>query len=228
MERGPYVATAIVALLSASFFGAIRLEPPWRAASEAQAGVRFSSISGTFDHPRRDFRLREDKALDSVEASQIYDLVRGTLARGYPRSGDPVAQAYQRWSKYNTAPFPSKTRGNRYLNIYANRIGQGYGKVEGVATLPAGSIIAADGFALVASGEIVLGPLYIMEKMAKGFNEVSGDWRYGYLQPGGKPFGKTRGVHAARVAYCVACHRAVENRDHLYFVPQRFRAIQRR
>ena len=228
MDRRPYVATAIVALLSVSLFGAIRLETPWRAGSAAQAGIRFSSISGSFDHPRRNFRLREVKALDPVEAFRIYDLVRGTLARGYARSGDPVAQAYQGWRKYNTAPFLSKTHGNRYLNIYANRIAQGYGKVEGAATLPVGSIIAADSFALVASGEIVLGPLYIMEKMQAGFNEVSGDWRYGYTQPDGKPFGKTRGVHAARVAYCVVCHLAVENRDHLYFVPQRFRAIPRR
>jgi len=226
MQPRRYAAIASVALLSTSLFAGAWLDRS-RTATVLEAGVRFSPISGTFEHPRRNFRLRGVQALDPVDAARIYDLVGGTLAHGYARSGDPAAQAYRGWKRYNTAPFPSKTHGNRYLNIYANRTARRYGKLARAGTLAVGSIVAADSFSLVASGEIVLGPLFIMEKMPEGFNEASGDWRYGYIQPDGKPFGKTKGAHAARVAYCISCHLAVEKQDHLYFPPKRYRETQR-
>jgi len=67
------------------------------------------------------------------------------------------------------------------------------------------------------------GPLFLMEKMPAGFNYVSGDWRYTMIMPDGRIFGVTKGENAERVEYCITCHLAREDNDHLFFVPEAFR-----
>ena len=62
-----------------------------------------------------------------------------------------------------------------------------------------------------------------MEKMAKGFDPESGDWRYTMIMPDGSVFGTTNGENGDKVAYCIGCHAAVADNDHLFFVPDEFR-----
>ena len=62
-----------------------------------------------------------------------------------------------------------------------------------------------------------------MEKMKKGFNYVSGDWRYIMIMPDGSFMGETNGAESERVKYCIGCHLAKEQFDHLYFLPKEFR-----
>ena len=61
-----------------------------------------------------------------------------------------------------------------------------------------------------------------MEKMASGFNEASGDWRYSMVSPGGKIIGETNGAGSGKVAFCIDCHLAAE-RDSMFFLPEAFR-----
>ncbi len=182
--------------------------------------VEMSEISGDQGAPRRHFRLREPADLAPGEAQQIYEIALKALAVGYARSQDPSAGSYTEWQRYNSMPYLSATHGNHFINNYANETARAYGSGK---RLPVGSVIAKDSFSVTETGGILLGPLFLMEKMPKGFSYVSGDWKYSLIQPDGTIFGETNGIDSERVQYCISCHLAVEAQDHLYFVPPNFR-----
>jgi hypothetical protein len=191
------------------------------AVSAQQTGdVEMSEISGDQGAPRRHFRLREPADLEPGEAQQIYEIALRALAVGYARSQDPSAGSYSGWRRYNSVPYLSATHGNHYINNYANETAHAYGSGK---RLPVGSVIAKDSFSVTETGGILLGPLFLMEKMAKGFSYVTGDWKYSMIQPDGTFLGETNGIGSERVQYCISCHLAVETQDHLYFVPPNFR-----
>ena len=147
----------------------------------------------------------------------------GALARGYARSGLEIARRFREWPRVNTAPYLSATHGNHYLNNFVNPAAAAYGCPGRTGILPVGAVIAKESFSVTESGGILLGPLFLMEKMPAGFNDASGDWRYTVVLPDGRVLGRTRGEHAASVEYCIACHLAVQEQDHLYFVPREVR-----
>ncbi len=191
--------------------------------AQASPDVEMSTISGEAANPRRHYRLRDPEPLDPERALEIYAIVRGAMRVGYALSGSQVARDYQSWRRYNSAPYLSATHGNHYLNNYANERALVYGEFEGAGRLPVGSVIAKDSFSVTKTGEILLGPLFIMEKMPQGFSYVSGDWKYTMVKPNGTLFGETNGPGAKRVEYCITCHLARERYDHLYFVPKDYR-----
>ncbi len=193
-------------------------------AADPRRDAEMSPISGAPAEPRRHFRLRHPAELAPAEAERIYRIVRGALAGGYAGSGAAVARDYPRWRRYNSAPYLSSSHGNHYLNNYGNAAASAYGRFEKAGRLPVGAVIAKDSFSVTETGGILLGPLFVMEKMPAGFNPASGDWRYSLIQPDGTLLGRTNGEGAERVAYCVACHLAAERHDHLYFVPEAYRA----
>jgi hypothetical protein len=191
--------------------------------AQASPDVQMSTISGDAANPRRHYRLRDPEVLDPERATEIYAIVRGALRAGYPLSGSQVARDYQGWRRYNSAPYLSASHGNHYLNNYANERAVDYGEFEGAGRLPVGAVIAKDSFSVTNTGEILLGPLFIMEKMSQGFNYVSGDWKYTMVKPDGTLFGETNGPGAERVEYCITCHLFRERYDHLYFMPNDYR-----
>ena len=199
-------------------------EREYRAEPGSDTDVEMSGISGSPDAPRRHFRLRHPAHLDPRRAQAIYEIVADAMATGYGRSGLAPARGYRQWRRHNEAPYESATHGNHYLNNYANGIADRYGCAERAGALPVGSVVAKDSFSVTESGGILLGPLFVMQKMPQGFNYVSGDWRYTVVLPDGTLFGTTHGEGAERVQYCVTCHLAVEHQDHLYFVPAAMRA----
>jgi hypothetical protein len=216
------LAVTVVVLCLLTGFGLLLTT---EAASEAEknADIEMSNISGEVNKPRRHFRVRNPADLKPKEATEIYNIIVSALKAGYGRSGHPVAETYQGWKQYNTAPYLSISHGNHYLNNYANSTAKAYGAFEDAGTMPVGSIIAKDSFTVTTSRGIVLGPLFISEKMPSGFNYVTGDWKYTEILPDGTVLGETNGEGAERVEYCIACHLAAEKQDHLYFVPKKYR-----
>jgi len=187
----------------------------------AQQDTEMSGISGTADAPRRHFRLRDPARLSGEETQRIYGIVTPALERGYASSGDSAAAAYLGWKRFNTMPYLSATHGNHYVNNYANTIASpAYARFEQAGRLAVGSVLAKDSFSVTRSSGILLGPLFLMEKMPEGFSPVSGDWRYSQVMPDGEVLGRTGGPGAQRVEYCVGCHLARESNDHLYFIPE--------
>ena len=187
------------------------------------SGKSTTEFSGDPTKPRRHFRARDVADLDADERETLYRQVRDRLVSGYAVSEDAVAKAYRNWKRFNTAPYRSATHGRRFINNYANKIAGSYSKFEAAGTLPVGAVIAKDSFVVTKDGTLTPGPLFVMEKMKKGFSYVSGDWRYTMIMPDGSVFGVTNGENAGRVEFCIGCHLAREKYDHLFFVPKALR-----
>ncbi len=173
--------------------------------------------------PRRHFRLRNPARLSADEAEHLYVELKADMANRYELSGQPGVAAYQTWKRYNRAPYPSVSHGNRYLNNYGNPASRAYGRFEQAGKLPVGSILAKDSMTVSKDGNAMPGALFLMEKMQAGFNYVSGDWRYTMIMPDGSLFGTTNGEGSERVRFCISCHLAVEQQDHLFFIPEEYR-----
>ncbi|MCH9671614.1 MAG: cytochrome P460 family protein [Gammaproteobacteria bacterium] len=205
----------------AVFVVAVALLGAW---APGAAQLELSTMSGDPDNPRRHYRVRNPADLTARAAQASYERLQPALATAYEGSGDTIAMQYQSWRRHNTAPYLSSTHGNYFINNFTNDIAaRAYAKYEQSGVMPVGSIIAKDSFAQSSDGATLMGPLFIMEKMAKGFNPGSADWRYRMIRPDGRLLGETNGVGSERVRYCIACHLNVEHQDHLFYVPQAVR-----
>lgn len=103
--------------------------------------------------------------------------------------------------------------GNSPADTYLEMRGSGL-------SMKVGAILAKDSFAFSQTGEIVLGPLAVMEKMPAGFNELVGNWKFMQMQPDGSLLGETNGENAEGVQYCMGCHHAREDTDCLLRFPK--------
>lgn len=187
---------------------------------QVQESQRFS---GEPDRPRRHYRIQNPADLSPQEAAAIYRDLAAELAAVYARSDDGLTARYQTWQRFNGAPYRSVTHGRRYVNNFANETARNYARYEDAGRFPEGSVVVKDSFVVTEDGEVGPGPLFVMEKMGAGFNYVTGDWRYSMISAEGKFLGQTNGPGAQRVEFCIACHLAVEDQDHLFFVPEEVR-----
>ena len=73
------------------------------------------------------------------------------------------------------------------------------------------------------NGNVVAGPLFVMEKMPAGFNADSGNWRYTLVLPGGKVIGTTNGKGSGNVEFCIGCHMSAEDTDSMMLLPEDYR-----
>ncbi len=176
--------------------------------------------------PRRHFRVPNPANISDEDAQKAYEDVIDDMARGYGLSDDPAAKTYTSWKRYNTAPYLSAGHGRRFLNTYGNAIAKDYGKYEAAGRFPVGSVLAKDSIAITKDGKVNPGPLFLMEKMAGGFNHASGDWKYSMIMPDGSIFGITNGTNSQKVKFCIACHLAAAKNDHLHFLPKRLRITE--
>ncbi|MGF1477505.1 MAG: cytochrome P460 family protein [Geminicoccaceae bacterium] len=171
-------------------------------------------------HPEEHFQAPNPADVDGQEATSIYAGLAARMIDGYALSKDDAALSYRGWPRYNSSPFRSATHGERYVNVYANARASDYGLFEEAAPLPEGAIIAKDSFTVTEDGRTYPGPLFVMEKMAEGFDERSGDWRYAMIMPDGSFIGESLRANDRSMDFCVECHAAVgAEQDHLFFMP---------
>ena len=137
-------------------------------------------------------------------------------------SGLAIAGQYQGWTAYNTQPYVSDTHGGRFVNNYANQRAKAYGEYDNAGDMPTGAVLAKDSF-VVRKGQVLAGPLFVMEKMPAGFNADSGNWRYTLVVPSGKAVGTTNGPGSANVEFCIGCHMSVSDTDSMLFIPSEYR-----
>ena len=188
-------------------------------AAPIQLGAQTSSA------PEKHFSVDMPAELSADEAEAIYGRVAGDMTDAYGISRDRSAETYQRWRRFNEAPYTSATHGSRYVNNYGNGLARGYTRPDMVLPMPEGAVLAKDSFAVTADGDVFLGPLFLMEKMAPGFDPEARDWRYSMIMPDGSFFGITGGENAHKVQFCITCHKtAGDENDHLFFIPQAFLA----
>ncbi len=217
MRRRATLAGIVILGVAAATGIALWLRP-WlpETEKEAEDASAFSQVV----RPTRHFRVERPAELADADALSIYDRILDAMVAGYVKSEDPTAAAYRSWRRYNTAPYLSATHGKRYVNNYANDVAKAYGRFEEAGTLPVGSVLAKDSFEVTERGDVVTGPLALMEKMPAGFNPEGRDWRYTTIMPDGSLFGTTNGENTRRVEFCVECHIAAgDEQDHLFFIP---------
>ena len=216
--------TAVIVGVSALAFIVSAQSNEEPSASEAQTESKLAAAAKKDGSaPRRHFRLRYPAELSNDQAEAIYNEFKPIMSKGYASSGVAAAQNYQKWQRYNIAPFKSAAHGRRYVNHYANAKASAYGKFEKAGVMPVGSILAKDNLTVMEKSKSHPGALLLMEKMPTDFNYVSGDWRYTMIMPDGSIFGTTNGDGSDKVKFCIGCHLAVEKQDHLYFPPKKFR-----
>jgi hypothetical protein len=173
------------------------------------------------EHPK----VGNPATLSDARAESVYEAIRVQMRIGYMQGGDPVAVAYQGWRRFNRAAYRSQTHGERFVNHYGNDKAAGYGRFEKLAPLPVGAVVIKDSFAVARDGAVVGGPLFMMEKMAAGFESGAGAWRFMMLSPNGSLAGITGGPGDDRVRFCATCHKqAGPEHDYLFFMPKKWRA----
>ena len=215
VAAGAAVLIAVVSGGLAAWLWVTKMEP------ESEESGAFPEIA----RPTRHFKVERPAELADADALTIYDRIVQDMVAAYKKSGSPYAEDYRTWRHYNTSPYLSATHGNRYVNNYANARASAYGKAEQAGTLPEGSVLAKDSFEVTDRGDVLTGPLGLMEKMEPGFNPEGRDWRYTMIMPDGTLFGTTNGENSQRVEFCMDCHIAAgDDQDHLFFVPEGYRA----
>ena len=145
------------------------------------------------------------------------------MKAAYAKSDKATASIYAGWKRYSSNAYVSATHGGRYVMNYADERSSSYGTYERGGAMPVGAQLAKDSFAVKANGAVSVGPLFLMEKMQKGFNKASDDWRYTMVMPNGSVFGTTKGAGADKVEFCIGCHQAGAERDSMLFVPEEYR-----
>ncbi len=121
-----------------------------------------------------------------------------------------VGAEYESWKKVNTETFVSKPHGKRFVDIHVNEVG--YDAYITKAEFPVGTIIVKPSWtAKDGKPSEVQGPLFVMEKKAKGFDAEHNDWWYGFWW--GEPTGAWKGKGgiywrspSPKVNYCWECH----------------------
>lgn len=213
-------ARAIPVALSLGCLLAFALLTPWRPAAAAQDGSEAMEVEAPTGH----IALDNPADLSDERAEAVYQEILKEMIGGYRMSGIPAADNYGAWPRFNRAPYRSAQHGERFVNNYTNGIGQDYGRFEAVGRLPVGAILVKDSFTVTENGEVFGGALFVMEKMPKGFNPPSRDWRYSMIMPDGSLLGETGGDGADEVEFCITCHElAGDAHDHLFFIPEAYR-----
>ena len=158
------------------------------------------------------------------EMKALYDCLQPKMKTAYRKGDHWAAKKWAGWNLFSTLSYRSETHGGRFVQNAVNAIAATvYGKYEDLKVMPAGSTIAKPSFVVSPDGQASIGPLFIMEKMIKGFNEESADWRYAMIMPDGSTFGITKGLNSAGMGFCVECHAGSKDNDYMMFMPEEYR-----
>ena len=172
------------------------------------------------EHPK----IPNAATLTGPRAEAIYQAVRGQLRKSYLQAGDPIAEAYQTWRRFNRTSYRSPNHGERFVNNYGNPEATGYAKFENLSPLPDGAIVIKEGFTITHNGNLTSGPFFMMEKMPIDFPSAAGTWRFMMLRGDGTLVEITGGVGAKNVRFCAECHKnAGAKHDYLFFMPREAR-----
>lgn len=104
--------------------------------------------------------------------------------RGAPRdaTAEAALQVYRGWKKVNEAPVLSQTHGNRFVFTYVNPTAA-RAALSGAFPFPVGAVLAKESFENDGGKAGPKGPLFVMEKRARGYDPERNDWHYAMLNP---------------------------------------------
>jgi Cytochrome P460 len=180
---------------------------------ERAAGTPSAALGGLGNPP---MQLTQDE-IDAMAAclGPALDAVQA-LAR------DETIRATPGWRTMSTSYLASEH--GMFLQVFANAAAAAdYAKAEQGGRLPPGAAILKRSFRVDRAGNATAGSLYLMERMAPGYDSSTNDWRFTVTTPVGLRLGESGGEDAPAVAFCAGCHKSARVQDFLFFVPPRFR-----
>lgn len=145
-------------------------------------------------------------SLTGAEAEKVYECLAEKLNAGYKKGGKgwinkSYVDNYRSWTRASSFPAAPGVHGDRFLITWVNKTGASeYMKYAEDPNIPAGTLIAKESFSVNNKGKAVAGPLFLMEKTAKGKSPETDDWYYMMVAPNGKP------VAVNVMAACSTCH----------------------
>jgi hypothetical protein len=131
------------------------------------------------------------------------------------RPAEAAFKQYKRWKKVNQEPVLSATHGNRYVFTYLNKTAEPSG-LQGKFPFPKGAVLAKESFEGEGGKPGPKGPVFLMEKRAKGYDGKHGDWHYAVVDPGGAVAMSGSGKDGSPTAFCAACHQAAKGNDYVF------------
>ena len=146
------------------------------------------------------------ESLSGAEAQKVYECLAEKLHAGYKKGGKgwinkSYVNDYRSWERVSSIPAAPGVHGDRFLITFVNETGAAeYKKYAEDPNIPAGTLIAKESFSVNKKGKAVAGPLFLMEKTAKGKSPETDDWYYMMVAPNGKP------VAVNVMAACSTCH----------------------
>jgi hypothetical protein len=157
------------------------------------------------------------------EMQALYDCLKPLMLDAYAPGAHFASGQWGDWEHFSTRAYVSDTHGGRFVHNAANDLAaEEYGSTRtsphahrldpGQAELHRG-----------ADGEASLGPLFLMEKMTRGWNADTADWRYAMVNADGSTFGVTGGQNSDGMMFCHECHAAGQDSDYMLFMPEAFR-----
>jgi len=199
-------------------------------AGAALLGVVLALLAAAATAPRAHAQeCRANAARDAIEgpaAQELYDCIAATLYDSFQASGLKEAADYRSWTLASTAPYASKSHGGRFVLNFINDVGrEAYLTFfEDGRRMPVGAIAAKESFTIDGAGEVKLGPLFFMEKVAPGALPETGDWKYTLVLPNGKVMGVSGTETGDKVKFCHDCHaETAATQDALLYMPKKYR-----
>jgi len=160
--------------------------------------------------------------LDEAGVNALYACINEKMVAGYSKAGHEVGSQFRNWAVTATRPAVAGAHGNRLLYTFANDIAaEQYLKFEeeGVV-MPVGSVLAKESIRVNTKKKMgVVGPLFIMTKVAAGTVPETNDWVYDGVLPNGKKMG-------FKQAFCHDCHAGWEDQDYLAYPVEEVRLTQ--
>ena len=184
---------------------------------DAKTGVKSDTVAKTAPPACKvtEFGL-SDQGIEVAREALVaaYSCAMGQTT--YAASGHRLVSLYPQWHRRDSVPFRSILHGKRYVTVYANdrAIGEDDRKFSELGIRP-GSTVVTPSFSVQDDGNVEAGPLFILEKMPKGFNTRAGNWRYTVIGPEGDIVGVTQGQHADSIEFCKTCNRTSANEVYL-------------
>lgn len=183
---------------------------------------------GTQSDVRAETVCKTDTPVDELSAEQskeLYACAIDGLVAGWQKGGHPIATEYRNWAPASSYASAVGTHGNRMLFTFANDVAQEqYLKFEDEnVVMPVGSILAKESFNTHTKGDKIgqvrSGPLFLMEKVAKGTFDETANWKYTLITPAGAAWLESGVTDAAKVQkFCHECHaNTLEFQDGMYY-----------
>ena len=158
-----------------------------------------------------------DKVISTNDLKVTYECLSEEMLKSYQRRKLKVPLEYRKWDRVNDVSFYAPANDFGWVNVFVNSYARKYSLNRYTSKFKEGSIIVKEGYTFDISGRADIGPLFYMEKMKKGFNKDSNDWKFTEVNVDGT-YAEMGGHNSELTKRCVKCHTRRKDSDFLFFL----------